>query len=213
MPARLPVAVLLSGGGRTLQNLLDRSAAGSLPVEVRVAISDREGAFGIERARRAGVSALVLAPRAYSTREAWAAAIGDAIDAHGASLVLMGGFTVLWPFPARFRGRVLNIHPALIPSFCGRGMYGLRVHEAAIARGVKLSGCTVHFVDDEYDHGPIVVQRAVPVEEGDTAETLAERVFAAECEAYPEAIALYAAARLRIEGARCRVLPPPRGGA
>jgi phosphoribosylglycinamide formyltransferase-1 len=134
----------------------------------------------------------------------------------------MAGFLQLLPIAEVFRGRVLNIHPALIPAFSGKGFYGLRVHQAALAQGVKVSGCTVHFADDQYDHGPIVLQRVVPVLEGDTPESLQGRVFAAECEAYPEAIGLFAEGRLEIEGRRVRVLeestrphppdPPPRSG-
>ena len=121
-------------------------------------------------------------------------------------MCLAGYMKLLRPIPADFQGRVLNIHPALIPAFAGKGFYGQRVHEAALAAGVKVSGCTVHFVDDEYDHGPIVAQQAVPVLEEDTPESLAQRVFAAECELYPAAIRLFAEGRLRIEGRRARVL-------
>ena len=118
----------------------------------------------------------------------------------------MAGFLQLVLIPEDFRNRVFNIHPALIPAFCGKGYYGHRVHEAVLASGAKVSGCTVHFADNEYDHGPIIVQRTVPVLDDDTAETLAQRVFVEECEAYPEAIRLFAEGRLRIEGKRVRIL-------
>jgi len=120
--------------------------------------------------------------------------------------VLLGGFLQLLKVPEDYRGRILNIHPSLIPAFCGKGFHGRHVHEAVLAAGVKVSGCTVHFVDDEYDHGPIVAQRAVSVLEDDTPQSLSERVFAQECELYPEAVRLFAAGRLRIEGRRVRVL-------
>ena len=117
----------------------------------------------------------------------------------------MAGFLKFAPVPADFANRVVNIHPALIPAFCGLGYYGLRVHQAVLDYGAKISGCTVHFVDNQYDHGPIILQRVVPVEEEDTPETLAARVFAAECEALPEAIRLFAAGRVAVDGRRVRV--------
>jgi len=123
-----------------------------------------------------------------------------------ADLVCLAGFLQLVQVPVDYLGRVMNIHPALIPAFCGKGYYGHRVHEAVLASGAKVSGCTVHFADNEYDHGPIIVQRTVPVLDDDTAETLAHRVFVEECEAYPEAIRLFAESRLRIEGKRVRIL-------
>jgi phosphoribosylglycinamide formyltransferase-1 len=117
----------------------------------------------------------------------------------------MAGFLQLLEIPDDFLGRVMNIHPALLPAFGGKGYHGRKVHEAAIEAGVKVSGCTVHFADNEYDHGPIIIQRVVPVEDDDTPESLQARVFAAECEAYPEAVRLFAAGRLRVEGRRVRV--------
>jgi folate-dependent phosphoribosylglycinamide formyltransferase PurN len=124
-----------------------------------------------------------------------------------AQLACMAGFLKFLPIPDDFRNRVLNIHPALIPAFCGQGYYGHRVHEAVLASGAKVSGCTVHFADNQYDHGPIVLQQVVPVLDADTAVSLAARVFEQECEAYPKAIQLFAEERLRIEGRRVRVLP------
>ena len=123
-----------------------------------------------------------------------------------ADLVILGGFLALLQIPRDYKGRVINIHPALIPAFCGKGFYGSKVHEAALATGVKVSGCTVHFADDTYDTGPIIHQRVVPVLEGDTVETLGTRVFKEECEALPEVISLYAEGRLRQEGRRVRIV-------
>jgi formyltetrahydrofolate-dependent phosphoribosylglycinamide formyltransferase len=202
-PIRL--GVLISGGGTTLQNLLDRTADGRLAARVAVVVSSSAGAFGLERARAAGVPAFVVERKGCASRQEF----GERIFAHcrdaGVDLVCMAGFLQLLPIAEDFRGRVLNIHPALIPAFSGKGFYGLRVHQAALAQGVKVSGCTVHFADDQYDHGPIVLQRVVPVLEGDTPESLQGRVFAAECEAYPEAISLHAEGRLEVEGRWVRV--------
>ena len=205
--SELRVAVLLSGSGRTLQNLLDLSAAGELPIEVVRVVASRPDAYGLERAQAAGVPTAVVRRREHPDLAAFTAATFAEARAAQAELVCLAGYMkLLRPIPADFQGRVLNIHPALIPAFAGKGFYGQRVHEAALAAGVKVSGCTVHFVDDEYDHGPIVAQQAVPVLEEDTPETLAQRVFAAECELYPAAIRLFAEGRLRIEGRRARVL-------
>lgn len=196
----LRAAVLLSGGGRTLQNLLDSEG---LPLEVQTVISNARGAYGLERARQAGLSSQVIpCPRRVDPAES-SARIFAAVREAGAEWVLLAGFLrLLAPIPEDFQGRVLNIHPSLIPAFAGPGFYGGRVHEAALARGVRVSGCTVHFVDNEYDHGPILVQRSVPVEPEDTAETLAARVFEAECLAYPEAIRLLASGQARWEAGR-----------
>jgi formyltetrahydrofolate-dependent phosphoribosylglycinamide formyltransferase len=196
---------LLSGNGTTLQNLLDRSADGRLPAEVVLVVSNRSDAFGLERAQRAGVPTAVVERADCSSRDEFSRRIFDLCREARVDLVCLGGFLQLLPIPDDFAGRVMNIHPALIPAFCGKGFYGHRVHEAVLAAGVKVSGCTVHFADNVYDHGPIILQRVVPVLDDDTADTLAERVFAQECEAYPEAIRLFAEGRLRIEGRRVRV--------
>jgi phosphoribosylglycinamide formyltransferase 1 len=204
----LRLAVLLSGGGTTLQNLLDRSAAGQLPAQVAVVISNRSDAFGLERAVRAGIPAFVVERRDCASREEFSRRIFDLCRQARADLVCLAGFLQLLVIPDDYLGRVLNIHPALIPAFCGKGFYGHYVHEAVLAYGAKVSGCTVHFADNVYDHGPIVLQRVVPVLDDDTPETLAARVFEQECEAYPQAIRLFAEGRLRVEGRRVRVLAP-----
>jgi formyltetrahydrofolate-dependent phosphoribosylglycinamide formyltransferase len=200
------VAVLLSGNGTTLQNLLDRSADGRLRAEVVLVVSNRSDAFGLERATRAGVRAAVVERADCPSRDEFGRRIFDLCREAKVDLVCLGGFLQLLPIPDDFAGRVMNIHPALIPAFCGKGFYGHRVHEAALEMGVKVSGCTVHFADNVYDHGPIILQRVVPVLDDDTADTLAARVFEQECEAYPEAIRLFAEGRLRIEGRRVRVV-------
>lgn len=195
-PIRL--VALISGGGTTLQNLLDQIAFGRLNATIAGVVSSRADAFGVERARKAGVPVEVVASR--STR--FADEVWSAVRAFAPDLVCFAGWLRLLPIPADFRHKVLNIHPALLPAFGGKGMYGRHVHEAVLASGAKVSGCTVHFADDTYDTGPILVQKCVPVMEGDDADSLAARVFAAECEAYPEAIALLASGRVKVEGRR-----------
>ena len=204
-PIRL--AVLLSGNGTTLQNLLDRIAAGFLRAEIAAVVSSKADAFGRTRAQQANIPSFVVERKSVSSREEFSERIfGHCRDA-GVDLVCLAGFLQLLHIPDDFRNCVLNIHPALIPAFCGKGYHGLAVHRAVLDSGVKVSGCTVHFADKEYDHGPIVAQRVVPVLEDDTPESLAARVFAAECEAYPQAIQWFAQGRLRIEGRRVRILP------
>jgi phosphoribosylglycinamide formyltransferase-1 len=205
MQRTLRLAVLLSGGGTTLQNLLDRSADGRLPAKVVLVVSNRADAYGLQRAERAGISSAVVERRECGSREDFSDRIFGLCREQAADLVCLAGFLQLLTIPDDFGGRVLNIHPSLIPAFCGKGFYGHRIHEAALEYGVKVSGCTVHFADNVYDHGPIILQRAVPVHDDDTAETLAARVFEQECEAYPEAIRLFAQGRLLIEGRRVRI--------
>jgi phosphoribosylglycinamide formyltransferase 1 len=205
MKASIRIAVLLSGSGTTLQNLLDRSADGRLEAKIVRVVSSHVEALGLMRAEVAGVPTTVVQRKACASRMEFSQRIFDACCAAGAELVCMGGFLQLLEIPPDFEGRVLNIHPSLIPAFCGKGFHGLHVHASALEIGVKVSGCTVHFADNEYDHGPIVLQRVVPVLDDDTPETLAARVFEQECEAYPEAIRLFAEGRLRIEGRRVRI--------
>jgi formyltetrahydrofolate-dependent phosphoribosylglycinamide formyltransferase len=202
-PIRL--AVMLSGGGTTLQNLLDRCADGRLAARVVCVLSNNPAAFGLERARRVGVPTAVVERRSCASRQEFSARLFTYARTAEADLVCLAGFLHLVHIPDDFSQRVMNVHPALIPAFCGKGFFGHHVHEAALAAGVKVSGCTVHFADNEYDHGPIIVQRPVPVLDDDTPETLAARVFAQECEAYPEAIRLFAEGRLRVEGRRVKM--------
>lgn len=201
----LRLAVLLSGGGTTLQNLLDHVADGRLRAEVALVVSSNAAAPGLTRAAQAGLAAEVVERKACASREEFSARVFASCRRERVDLVCLGGFLQLLPIPDNFAGRVLNIHPALIPAFCGKGFYGHHVHEAVLAYGAKVSGCTVHFADNQYDHGPIILQRAVPVLDDDTPATLAARVFEQECEAYPEAIRLFAEGRLRVEGRRVRV--------
>lgn len=215
MSEALRLGVLLSGEGTGLENLLARIAAGEVPARVAVVIASQARAGGLRRAARHGVPAVAV-PRRRRTAEAGGLANADLdefndrihaeLQKHRVEFVALLGF--LSPFqPRGYLGRAINVHPALIPAFCGPGMFGKRVHDAVLARGVKLTGATVHFVDEEYDHGPIILQRAVAVNAGDNSETLAARVQAVERELVPEAIRLYAAGRLEIQGAQVRIHP------
>jgi phosphoribosylglycinamide formyltransferase-1 len=203
--AEIRLAVLLSGGGTTLQNLIDRIADGRLQARIVKVISNHADAYGLVRAAQAGIPTSVVDRKECNSREEFSRRIFDQVRRAKAELVCMAGFLQLLSIPDDFTYRVLNIHPALIPAFCGKGFYGHHVHEAALSYGVKVSGCTVHFADNVYDHGPILLQRTVAVLDDDTPETLAARVFKEECEAYPEAIALFAAGRLHIEGRRVQI--------
>ncbi|HZZ73242.1 MAG TPA: phosphoribosylglycinamide formyltransferase [Pirellulales bacterium] len=196
----LRMVVLISGGGTTLRNLLAKIAAGELAAEIALVISSNPAAKGLEFAAAAQIPARVIERKNFATLEEFSAAMFDAIRAVEPQVVVMGGFLKLVRIPPDFLGRVLNIHPALIPKFCGPGMYGRHVHEAVLAAGAAESGCTVHFVDNEYDHGPIILQRTVPVSPEDTPDTLAARVFAAECEALPAALRQFAAGRTGAAG-------------
>src|SRR5579862_2355669 len=196
------LAVLLSGGGTTLQNLLDHIAADKLQAQIVCVVSSNPQAYGLVRAEKAQIPSIFVRRKSCASAEEFSERIFAFCREHRAELVCMGGFLQLLPIPTDFQGRVLNIHPALIPAFSGKGFHGLHVHRSAIEAGVKVSGCTVHFADNEYDHGPIVSQRVVPVLDDDTPDSLAARVFEQECEAYPEAIQWFAEGRLRIEGRR-----------
>jgi formyltetrahydrofolate-dependent phosphoribosylglycinamide formyltransferase len=189
------LGVLISGSGRSLQNFIDEIDAGRLEARIRVVVSTSPFAGGNERARRAGIPLVVVDRKIFPSDRDFSAAVTKALEGHPVDIVLLAGFMHLWEFPPAFRGRVLNIHPALLPRFGGKGMYGHRVHEAVLKSGATETGCTVHLADLEYDHGPIILQRRVPVRPGDTVESLAARVFAEECIAYPEAVRRLASAQ------------------
>ena len=201
----MPVAVLISGGGTTLRNLLEKIDAGELDVAVRLVISSSPDATGLTYAQRPGIEQQVVRRADFSDQSEFSRAIFDHCRSAGVEYVVMGGFLKRVAIPADFENRVVNIHPGLIPAFCGQGFYGHHVHEAVLKYGVKLSGCTVHFADNQYDHGPVILQQAVEVRDDDTPDTLAARVFEAECEAYPAALALLAAGRVTVEGRRVRI--------
>ena len=203
--SRFPIAVLISGGGTTLQNLIDRIAAGTLPVRIVQVISSRRNVAGVARAMKADLPVEIVERKSHASIEAFSERIFDVCRAAGAKLVCFGGYLQLLKIPPDYRGRVLNIHPALLPAFGGKGMYGHHVHEAVLKHGEKVSGCTVHLVDDQYDHGPIIAQRTVDVRADDTPATLAVRVFELECELYPEVIRAIVEGRVSIDGRQLRI--------
>ena len=201
------VAVLLSGGGRTLQNLAECIDRGELHARISTVIAARPDVFGVVRAQRLGRPCQVVERKRCRSTQEFSALIWEQVNRAGADLVCLAGFLYLLSIPEDFAQRVVNIHPALLPSFGGAGMFGHHVHEAVLAAGCKVSGCTVHFCDPSYDTGAIIVQRTCPVLEDDTPETLAAHVFEQECLAYPEAVSLIAVGRIKLEGRRTRVLP------
>jgi len=210
-PSPLKLAVLVSGGGTTLQNLIEAIAGGRLDARVSVVIGSRAGLKGLQRAADARLMNFVVERQAIDNVGAFSREVFSLIDDAGVDLVCLAGWLCLLEIPSKYAGRVMNIHPALLPSFGGKGMYGRRVHEAVLAHGCKVSGCTVHFVDATYDNGPIILQRTCPVLDDDTPESLAHRVFEEEKIAYPEAIRLFQEARLKVEGRRVRILPGTDG--
>lgn len=211
MPDLIKLAVLISGSGRTLKNFIDLAADGKLPVDIRLVVSSSGKAGGLAHARAAGIPTCVVPRNKYDTDHHYGDAIFAACREAGVDFVAMAGFMKLAPVTDDFAGRVLNIHPALIPAFCGHGMYGHHVHEAVLAYGAKVTGVTVHFVDNEYDAGPIIWQQPVPVFDDDTVDALAARVFETEKEAYPHVLRLLAAGRVQLDGRRIKLLPARRG--
>jgi len=250
MVEKIKLAVLLSGGGRTLQNFIDKIAAGELDAQIVAVISSRADAYGLERAKKHSLPHFVVPARDYIIRrenlpadileidtrrrdegrhahpvcwedrlifplvsgnffdfKPFSEKLVEVLDQHCPDLIAMAGFMCYWEIPEKYAGKVMNIHPALIPAFCGDGLYGHYVHEAVIEYGAKFSGCTVHFADNQYDHGPIILQRVVEVKDDDTPDSLADRVFKEECIAYPEAIQLFAEGRLKIKSRRVHNLP------
>ena len=201
----LKLGVLISGGGTTLKNLIAVREAGQLEIEVPLVIASREDCGGVSWARDQGIEVEVISRGHYPNTEAFSEALFQSLRDANVDLVTLAGFLSLIHVPEDFLGRVMNIHPSLIPAFCGQGYYGHKVHEAVIERGVKVSGCTVHFADNEYDHGPILLQRAVELPDGADADTVASLVFEQEKIAYPEAIRRYQSGRLTISGRATRL--------
>ncbi len=192
----LNIGVLVSGGGTNLQAILDAIDNGTITnVQVAVVISNNEGAYALERARQHEIPAECISPKSYENREAFNEALIRRVDSYGLDLIVLAGFLVKIPegMIAKYRNKIINIHPSLIPSFCGVGYYGLKVHQAALARGVKITGATVHYVDEGMDSGPIILQKAVEVKEGDTPQILQRRVMEeAEWKILPQAIQMIA---------------------
>lgn len=205
----LKLAVLVSGGGTNLQAIFDAIDSGKIQnAEVSVVISNNQNAYALARAKKHGVEAVCISPKDFVDRAAFNQAFLEKLDSYRADLVVLAGFLVVLPqeMIQRYQNRIINIHPSLIPSFCGKGYYGLKVHESALARGVRITGATVHFVDEGTDTGPIILQKAVAVEPEDTPETLQRRVMEqAEWVILPQAINLIAAGRVAVCAGRVRI--------
>jgi phosphoribosylglycinamide formyltransferase-1 len=184
------LGILISGGGTTLQNLADLISRNQLDARIAVVIASNSHCYGVERARKLNLPLHIITRKDLLTLKDFSQKIASVLRQHNVDLTLMAGFLALWRIPPDFTGRVLNIHPALLPKFGGKGMHGRNVHEAVLSAGETESGCTVHFADNSYDTGPIILQRKVPVHPNDTPDSLAKRVFEQECLAYPEAIRL-----------------------
>jgi formyltetrahydrofolate-dependent phosphoribosylglycinamide formyltransferase len=205
-PKTLNLAVLISGSGTTLQNFIDKINDNSLDARIQIVICSSPDAYGIKRAEQNNIPTAIVQRKDYTQPESFSNTIIKEIEKYPVDLIVLAGFLHLFKIPDHYTGKVMNIHPGLIPAFCGKGYYGHHVHKAAIESGVKISGCTVHFVDNEYDRGPIIIQRTVNVHADDSPDTLAQKVFKEECIAYPEAIHLFAEGRLKIEGRKVGVL-------
>jgi phosphoribosylglycinamide formyltransferase-1 len=204
---RLRIGVLVSGGGTNLQSIIDSSERGEIDGDVVAVISNIPDAFALERARKHGIPAFAF-PHKDMTREQHEAEIINCLEQHKVDLVCLAGYLrVLTPVLInKYAGRMMNTHPALLPSFGGKGMHGLKVHQAVLDYGCKVSGCTIHFVSLDVDGGPIILQKAVPVMEGDTAESLQERILKEEHKLFPRAVQLFAQGKIKIEGRRVRIL-------
>jgi phosphoribosylglycinamide formyltransferase-1 len=205
----MKIAVFVSGGGTNLQAIIDNTKDGILKdVEIVLVLSSSQNAYALERAANNGIPSAVVSRKDFDSVESWDNAVVEAVDKSGAELIVLAGYlSLLGPkIVSKYSNRIINIHPALIPSFCGAGMYGIRPHKAALAKGVKVSGATVHFVNENYDEGPILLQKAVDVLPDDTPETLQKRIMQ-ECEwkLLPQAIRLIADGRVVIENNICRI--------
>ena len=202
---RISIAVLISGTGRTLKNLLERIEAGTLGADIRLVIASTPQARGLQYAEQAGIPIQIVERKDHESRDSFSQAIFRHCDEADVDYVVLAGYIKLLSIPDTYKNRVLNIHPSLVPAFAGKGYFGDYVHQAVLQYGAKVTGCTVHFVDNEYDHGPVILQRAVDVLETDTFNTLNDRVFETERLAYPEAIQLLAEGKIRVEGRIVRV--------
>lgn len=205
--------ILISGSGSTMENLLIRAQEGSCLIEPVGVIASKDGVPGIAKAQSYGVPVQVVNRTDYIDSRAFSRQVFKLANAVKPDVVLLAGFLSYLHLPERYKGKVLNIHPSLLPRFGGKGMYGLRVHQAVLKAGEKETGCTVHYVDEVYDRGPVILQRKVPVQPNDTPETLQARVMEAEREAYPEAINLFAEKRLMQVAQSVRILPVKAGAA
>lgn len=206
----LRLAVMVSGGGTNLQAVIDAIDEGRIKdAQIAAVISNKKDAYALERARKHGIRHCCISPKDYESREAFGRALVDALDAEQADLVVLAGYLVILPeiLIQKYRNRMINIHPSLIPSFCGSGYYGLKVHECALERGVKVTGATVHFVDEGTDTGPIILQKAVEVRQDDTPEILQRRVMEeAEWKILPKAIDLIAGGKVKVTAGKVRIM-------
>ncbi|MDJ0841132.1 MAG: phosphoribosylglycinamide formyltransferase [Acidobacteriota bacterium] len=200
--SKMKLGILISGGGTTMINLHEQIQAGRLDAEIACVVSSRSKVAGVERARGLGYPTYFVGRKKYGSDEDYSRAVDEKLKAHGVQLVVLAGFLRKYLPGYPFQERTINIHPALIPAFCGHGYYGMKVHQAVWEKGCRVSGCTVHLVNDEYDAGPIILQKAVAVADKDTPEDIRRKVFEAECEAYPEAIRYFIQNRIRFEGNR-----------
>lgn len=207
----MKLAVFASGGGTNFQTLIDAVERGDLPCRLALCLSNKADAGALGRARTHGIPTAVLDPGAFDDEAAYTTALHQTLERHAVDFIALAGYLRKIPTDVvrMFRGRMLNIHPALLPAFGGHGLYGRRVHEAVLAYGVRWTGVTVHLVDEEYDTGPVVLQEPVPVLPDDTPERLAARVLEVEHRVYPLALRLFAEGRIRLEGRRVHILPPP----
>lgn len=204
---KVKIGVLISGGGTNLQALIDEIEKNTINGEIPIVISDRKNAYGIERARRHGIEGLTLDRKRFQNKGDFISELINILEEKHIELIVLAGFLTILPirFVEKYRNRIINVHPALIPAFCGDGFYGQKVHKAALEYGVKISGATVHFVDECADTGPVILQESVPVLEDDTIESLAERVLEVEHKILPKAVRLYCAGKLMLEGRKVRI--------
>jgi phosphoribosylglycinamide formyltransferase-1 len=202
------IGVLVSGGGTNLQAVMDKTDEGYIDAEITVVISNRKDAYALERAKTAGIDARYVARKDYESDEQRDYAMMQILRDHGVDLVVLAGYLGILskPFIDAYRLRIINVHPSLIPAFCGKGFYGHHVHQAVLDYGVKVSGATVHFVDEGIDAGPIILQKAVEVKDDDTADTLAARVLEVEHELLPRAVKLFLEGRLAVNGRHVRII-------
>lgn len=206
--SRLKIAVLISGGGSNLQALIDAVEQGSIKGEITVVISDKENAYGLQRAKEHNIEAIAINKKSFDNKNDFDAEMSKQLKSRNVDLIILGGFLSILPMDIikEYEGRIINIHPSLIPSFCGNGFYGERVHKAVIEYGVKVSGATVHFVDEGTDTGAIILQQAVTVADEDTAETLAAKVLEVEHWLIVKAAALFCDGKLTVQGRRVKIL-------
>ncbi len=201
------LAVMVSGGGTDLQSVIDGVQSGKIPAEIAVVISSKPGVYALERAKKAGIPGVVICKKDYADEQAFFDANLGVLREYGAEGVVLAGYLSILgkQMIEAYPNKIINIHPSLIPSFCGKGYYGLRVHQAVLDYGAKVSGATVHFVDEGADTGPIILQRAVSVLPEDTAESLQQRILEVEHEILPEAVALFCADRLLVQGRKVTI--------